>query len=490
MEINDLTPAEQRVWRAFATGAAVDFGTRTAEDEPDVSDGADWGPERSVRAPVLRHLLLNGPQEPGEIAALKLSGARVTGELDLRYAQTDHAVRLSGCHFEEVPQLYGWRVRQLNLSDSVLPGLTAATIRVEGVLRLTDCRFRGPVRLGGAHIAGALFMDRACFEAPDAGEPALQLNQVEIGDDLWAPGLRARGQVRLTGASVAGAVNFRDTAFELPSGTALDAQNLTVGSDVRAPCLTARGRVEFRGSRIPGCLDLLHSRLSEPGGTALRASSCVIGELWLRPDERIEGALNLRRSQIDLLTLEPATLPDQVYVNELTYTALTPHVPAERRLSMLERDPEGYVPYAYEQLTAAYRRVGDDYAARLVQLAKQRRLRATRTWYGRVWGYVQDATVGYGFRPLRAAVWLLSLLAVGSIAYALHHPHPLKASEAPHFNPVFYTLDLLLPVISFGQEEAFAPDGWYQYLAYALIITGWILATTVVTGVTRSVSRQ
>jgi hypothetical protein len=157
---------------------------------------------------------------------------------------------------------------------------------------------------------------------------------------------------------------------------------------------------------------------------------------------------------------------------------------------MLERDTEGYVPHAYEQLAAAYRRVGDDYAARNVQLAKQRRLRGTLRWYNRIWGYVQDTTVGYGFRPLRACGWLLSLLAIGSIAYGLHHPHALKASEAPHFNPVFYTLDLLLPVISFGQEEAFAPAGWYQYLAYALIITGWILATTVVTGVSRTVSRQ
>ncbi|MEU3336488.1 membrane-associated oxidoreductase [Streptomyces sp. NPDC002144] len=487
MEINELTPAERRVWRAFATGKAVDFGTG---DDEGPAEGVRWGPERTLRAAVLRALLLNGPEEPGEIAALKVDGARITGVLDLRYGTSDHAVRLSHCHFEKVPQLYGARLRQLNLSDSVLPGLSAATVRVEGVLRLTDCRFLGPVRLGGAHIAGALFVDRGAFEAAGAEEPVLQLNQVTIGDDLWAPGLRAHGQVRLTGASVSGAVNLRDTEFDHPSGTALDAQNLTVGSDVRAACLTAHGRVDFRGSRIPGCLDLLHARLSRPGGTALRASSSVIGELWLRGGDRVDGALNLRRSHIELLTLEPAMLPGEVYVSELTYTALTPHVPAEHRLPMLERDGDGYVPYAYEQLSAAYRRVGDDHAARLVLLAKQRRLRSTRAWYGRVWGYVQDATVGYGFHPLRAAVWLLSLLAVGSLAYALHHPRPLKASEAPHFNPVFYTLDLLLPVISFGQEDAFAPSGWYQYLAYVLIITGWILATTVVTGVTRTVSRQ
>lgn len=72
----------------------------------------------------------------------------------------------------------------------------------------------------------------------------------------------------------------------------------------------------------------------------------------------------------------------------------------------------------------------------------------------------------------------------------MHHPRPLKASEAPHFGPVFHTLDLLLPVISSGQEESFAPDGWYRALSYALIMTGWLLATTVITGVTRNVSRQ
>lgn len=38
MEIDNLTPAELRVWRAFPKGEAVDF--RTAGDE-DVADGAE-----------------------------------------------------------------------------------------------------------------------------------------------------------------------------------------------------------------------------------------------------------------------------------------------------------------------------------------------------------------------------------------------------------------------------------------------------------------
>ncbi|MET7477142.1 membrane-associated oxidoreductase [Streptomyces sp. NPDC005648] len=486
MEINDLTPAERRVWRAFATGAPVDF--READDE-DTARGGRWGPERTVRAAVLRALLLDGPQEPGEIAALKLSGARITGVLDLRYGTTDFAVRLSHCHFDEVPQLYGARFRQLNLSDSVLSGLAAATVRVDGVLRLTDCRIGGPVRLGGARITGALFMERTHLASDDDTEPVLELNHAEIGDDLWAPELRVRGQVRLDGASVTGAVNLEGAEFLAPGGTAISALTFDTGSDLRMRRARTLGRVDFRGARVPGRFELTFARLANPDGTALRLSSAAVGELWLRKGPPLDGILNLRRARIEVLYLEPEMLPERVFLSDLTYTTLTPHLPAEHRLPMLERDLR-YEPHTYEQLTAAYRRIGDDYAARLVQLAKQRRLRTTRAWYGRVWGYVQDATVGYGFHPLRAAVWLLSLLAVGSLAYGLHHPRPLKASEAPHFNPVFYTLDLLLPVISFGQEDAFAPAGWYQYLAYALIITGWILATTVVTGVTRTVSRQ
>ncbi|MFE5482309.1 membrane-associated oxidoreductase [Streptomyces sp. NPDC056527] len=486
-ETNDLTPAEVRIWQAFPRGESVDF--RAAEDE-DPGLGGTWGAERTVRASVLRALLIKAPQEEGEVAALKISGARITGVLNLKYASIDAAIRLSHCHFDDVPDLYGAQLRQLNLSKSALPGLSGATTRVEGVLRMTGCRMRGPVRLGGAQISGALFMEQAEFTAPDDSEPVLQLNQAVVGADLWAPEMRAHGQVRLTGASIAGRINVQDAEFDKPDGTAVDAQNLNVGAHVRARCIRTRGRVELRGSRITGRLDLLHARLSHPGDTALRASSCVIGELWLRGGDRIEGALNLRRSQIEILTLEPEMLPDQVYLGNLTYTVLAPHEPAENRLPMLERDGERYEPHGYEQLTAAYRHVGDDDAARLVQLAKQRRRRATLTWYGRLWGYVQDATVGYGFRPLRAAVWLLSLMTIGSIAYGLDHPRPIKPDETPDFNPVFYTLDLLLPVINFGQESAFAPDGWHQWLSYALIITGWILATTIVAGVTRTVNRQ
>ncbi|MFR9791332.1 membrane-associated oxidoreductase [Streptomyces sp. MB22_4] len=489
MEITDLTPAELRVRDAFPLGEGVDF--REGDDD-DPALGAAWGPERTVRAEFLRELLLAGPVREDRTAGLKVRGARITGRLDLKYGTVAHAVRLRHCHFEQAPDLYGARMLALVLSDSVLPGLTAGTLRADGTVRITCCRVTGPVRLQGAKVAGAFFANGAHLGTPDEDpeEAVLQLNHAELATDVWAPGLVAHGTVQLNGAVVGGQVNLNDAVLDAPGGTALHAEVLAVGTDLHAMRLRARGRVNLSGARIPRQLNLAHARLSNPDGHALRASSSVIGELWLRSAAPIQGTVNLRRAQFDMLHVLPEVWPDRVQLDGLSYRVLTPHLPAEQRLPLLEREPDGYLPYLYEQLTTAYRTVGDDAAARTVQLAKLRRHRGTLPPYARLWGYLQDAAVGYGFRPMRAAFWLLLLLCTGTLAFTLHHPPALKPSEAPAFNPLFYTLDLLLPIIDFGQESAFAPRGGYQWLSYLLIALGWVLATTIAAGVTRSLNRQ
>jgi hypothetical protein len=294
----------------------------------------------------------------------------------------------------------------------------------------------------------------------------------------------------MTGATIAGALNLEDARVHAPGGAAIDAETLTLGTNLRGAGIEVHGRVELRGARVPGRVLLPRSRLSNPGGTALRASSAVIGELWLGRTSPIAGTVNLRRSQVDILDIRPETVPGTILLNGLTYGGLAPHLPAAERLSLLERDGDGYVPYAYEQLTSAYRKVGDDAAARTVQLARQRRHRATMPWYARLWGYLQDGTVGYGYRPVRAAAWLGTLLVVGTIAYGMRNPPAAKPDEAPPFNAFFYALDLLLPIIDFGQESAFRPAGWHQWLAYTFVLAGWILATTVAAGITRAINHQ
>lgn len=490
MDLNSLTPAERRVWEAYPRGEEVDF--RQGEGLDDATRGDAWGPERTVRAEALRAILLGGTPEGAEVPALRVTGSRITGVLNLQYGLVEHAIRLMACHFEQAPNLYGARVHQLNLSGCHLPGLWAATIRVDGVLRLTGCRVTGPVLLGGAQISGSVFLDRATVGEPGhTGEDAtLQLNHARIDDDLWAPHLTVHGGLTILGAAVTGRVNLHSAHLSAPDGEALNAGHLTARL-VQARSLMAEGMVGMGGAQLAGPIILDDAHLTATdGGTALYLAHCTARSLSLNGAAPIKGGADLRYARFTVIEAAPSVWPGRVAFNGLTYEALDPRLPPAERLAALEHDEDGYVPYAYEQLAAAYRKAGDDAAAREVLLTRQQRLRRTLSWYAKAWGYVQDVTVGYGYRPLRAAGWLLALLAVGAVAFGLHPPRPFEPGKAPHFNAFIYTLNLLLPIVDFGQAKMYNPTGPYQWLSYGLIAAGWILATTIVAGITRAVSRQ
>ena len=102
---------------------------------------------------------------------------------------------------------------------------------------------------------------------------------------------------------------------------------------------------------------------------------------------------------------------------------------------------------------------------------------------------LQDITVGYGYRPRRALGWFGFLLAIGSAVFSAAPPPALQAGAAPHFNGIIYTLDLMLPVVNFGQKYAFNPGGAEQWLSYFFIAAGWTLATTVAAGAARVLQR-
>ncbi|MGW3206813.1 membrane-associated oxidoreductase [Streptomyces sp. NPDC001135] len=452
MEITDLTPVERRVRRAFPRGEPIDL--RTSEDE-DPARAGDWGPERTVRAEVLRALLLGYQTEPGEICALRLTGARITGLLDLQYAEIPHAIRFTACHFESPPNFDGAQTRQLDLVACCLPALSATAIHVTGTLRLTGSRVSGTATLKNAHVSGGILLDRAHLGVN--GGCALQLDNAFVGADVWAPELVALGEVRLGAARVEGAFGVAGARIENPTGNAVDAAHLTVGTVLDAGGLVAEGRVRLTGTKVTGLLTFIGARLRNPGGVALTVSNCEAAVFSLWDAAPIVGDVTMRYSHFKVIHAQPQVWPAAVRLEGLTYETLVPRLPAVQRLPLLTRDADGFVPHAYEQLAVSYRRVGDDAEARAVQLAKQRRRRITLPWYGKLWGWLQDATVGYGFRPTRAMCWLLALLFLGSLAYGTNHPPPAEHGKGPVFNPVAYTLDLLLPFIDFGQQNAFTP---------------------------------
>ncbi|MGW1167235.1 hypothetical protein [Streptomyces sp. NPDC001153] len=210
----------------------------------------------------------------------------------------------------------------------------------------------------------------------------------------------------------------------------------------------------------------------------------------LRTRQPIDGTVDASSAHLGTLYDAPDSWPADLRLAETVYDSLATPLTAPERLDWLRRGTDGYVPQPYEQLATSYRRLGHEDEARTVLLAKQRHRRAALPLHRRLWGHIQDATVGYGYRPLRAALWLLALLAIGTLFFTQRPPVPLEAGKTPPFNALFYTVDVLLPIASFGQEAAFAARGTGQWLAYGLTAAGWILATTVAAGISRAISRQ
>ncbi|GAA1983351.1 oxidoreductase [Kitasatospora viridis] len=206
------------------------------------------------------------------------------------------------------------------------------------------------------------------------------------------------------------------------------------------------------------------------------------------------GTVALSRARIGNLVDVPQAWPHnhKVRLTGFSYDALRPPEGSEytvaQRIAWLDNGLDAFHPEPYEQLAAALRRDGLDDDARHVLYAKQQRRARTLPLPGRLWSRLQDITVGYGYRPGRAALWLLAAWVIGTLWFAGHPPAPVKLDEHPHWNPALYAASLVLPIVNFG-EDGWAPAGFSQWLGAALVLTGWVLASTVVTGATRVLQR-
>ncbi|MDN3024055.1 hypothetical protein [Streptomyces sp. S.PB5] len=439
------------------------------------------------------------------------------GELRLQDARISRACVFTGATLEN--------------RDGVALG--AERLAVEGILAL-DGGFtaHGSVALAGATVQGPLRLSDAVFDAP--GERALDGSLIGVGGDLEAsPGFTSHGQVVLDDARVDGSVHLNGARLENPGRPTLTARRLQVRGGLHCRDLTSEGGIDLMDAGVGAGVQFHAARLTNPSGRALiiwgltagvvdlcagfvargrvSLSGCRItaliltgatieGTLSVRrvttgsidtdTRTRLAGAVDLRHTRVDVLADDPACWPHALLMDGLVYENLEAALPVRTRLDWLAREASGYLPQPYEQLAATYTRHGHDDAARVVLLAKHRRHRASQTPALRLWGYVQDWTVGYGYRPLRAAAWLAMLVLVATVAFTVRQPPAVKPAEAPPFNSFLYGLDLLFPVVSFGQEGAFKPEDWQQWLAAALIAAGWILATTIAAGITRVLARR
>ncbi|MFI5912205.1 hypothetical protein [Dactylosporangium sp. NPDC051541] len=473
-----LTRTERALRDAFRAGTLLDAG------------GAP------LRAAVIAELLLAGPAaRPGRTARVDLTGARITGRLDLTGAHFDAPLRLRRCTFEQPVVLDHAEIGSINLDGSELPSIDAESLRVRRWFGLRDARVAGAARLHHIVVGGGLDLSGTAFGG------AVDLRRAVVdGDARIGHGSTYAAGVSIDGARIAGDLNVAlSTAHAAsPEEPAIRANGATIGGGLWAHGTVAEGMIMLIGLRAEGAITLQRTVVRVAEGSALLLIEARTAMLSVRLDPSSTGAVSLRDAHVGRLVDDPTTWPPgcTVELAGLTYDRIsrrsddTKAWTARERLAWMARFDAGFTPGPYDQLAAALRRDGREGEAREVLRVRERLRHRAMGRLGAFWGAVQDATIGFGYRPARALLWLVAVLAGGSTWFALSGPlAPVKPGESPTWDPLLYTLDLLVPLVDLGHEHAWNPVGADKAVAVLVMAAGWILATTVVAGASRALGR-
>jgi len=513
-DFEDLSAAEKRLVECCAAGEVWEpedwDGTRPDEDARNDAN--------TIRAGLIRFLALGGDtRNPVHEAGVAVHGAWIDGMLDLHQCTAPAQLQLENCHFDREPGFIAATIPQLSLSGSRVPGLTA----------------------DGLHVNGDVFL---------------------------ISGFEARGEVRLLGAKIGGDLSCRGGQFHNEDAKALNADRLDVtGSVFLNADFEAHGEVRLLGAKIGGDLECGEGKFCNKDRDAFLAQSlCLTGALVLR-DTTVDGAIILTAAKIGTLVDDPVCWNGgSHFLDGFGYDRIIGTMDSDHRIAWLrsqhasELDGAGFSPQPWEQLAKVLREMGHSGEAADIAMAKQDQMRRagrigqrkvhdgynglrrtidagwawTSNRLARGWHWVYGKLSGYGYRPQRIVYFMVAATLLCAIAYGLgaragligpsnalvnlhselDHCGPGKFNwtsadcavppEYSTFQPVAYSLDLIIPLVDLHQEADWGPIvvddngrtlGWGQairLLVWIEILFGWFASLMFVAIVTRLVDRD
>jgi hypothetical protein len=222
-DFQPLHPAEAKVVAGLSSGEFSRIGSGLCPEGND--------PARAVRAELLRILVLGNDDDLRvHEKGLRISGATVTGTLDLEGCRIPRDITLTDCRFDASPVLRSAVIDNLFLDGSALPGLQADRLEARGGLSICGATVTGEIRLRGAHVGGNIEADGATIAVPSG--LAIDADGLEARGGILLRGANVRAGIDLTGVRVGGDVNAAGAQIERPGEVVLNGGGIAARGDM------------------------------------------------------------------------------------------------------------------------------------------------------------------------------------------------------------------------------------------------------------------
>ena len=481
-DFGELKKAEQELLGCCQSGDIAVIG----ENRP-----TEKTAENEIRAAFLRWLILT-KEVNIDPSGIQFNGAYVSGIINLENCHCSSV--LTFCHsiFEETLCLRNATTKAIYIDNS----LFKQKIEADGLICQGNLHLRNgfsaedDVSFIGAKIEGN-------FDCQKGSLKTLSCDGIVVhGNVVLCDGFIAEGEVRFLNAKVESGFDCSNATFKALNNEedALNCDGMDIGGSIflRENCKILSGIVHFSNMTVNSLVD----------------------------DENFWKQETLKK----------------VYMDGFKYRHIHGSPSASFRLNnMLSKMPE-FKPQPYKQLAKVLRDMGHDRDADEVMIAlRDKQLEESReSWLYIVFRYIFKWTSAYGYRPMRilkimASIWLIfgciywyganiavfapsnplifqkqdynctidkngtKWLAFPKDYNATNNWYEASPPEYTTFQPFWYSLDIILPVVDLKMEKDWgvvisSPDGSFfttfnyfiRFLTWSENIIGWILSLLLV----------
>lgn len=384
--------------------------------------------QRRLRGEFLKELLTN--RDPGDTPVISISHAVIVDRVDLAGAEIEYGVFLNDCVFENLLEFNGTHFTKslhiINTERVRSPGILLNAAIIDQNFMAVNCHF-DKAEFVGMRVGGDVLLEETFFSGP---------------------------QTSFSGATVGGSVLADHCRFEF---IRLDFRSLRVG-----------GRFSLQDAVFSGAFPL-----QQEGPLSGFPNVSLAGGHF--SDMFLNRSIFENVATLDLTGIETGWLAlDDIQFKQET-KVLHPRISFKLvspvNLEKLNFLTTPYDAMSYVDLENSFRRQGyADEANRVFIAAKraERRQTCQNFWSqcasrkGFLWSVFQDGFTGYGKQLQNLLYWSLGFLIIGALVFRSEKGMRTQdwkdmAAHTGKYHPVWYSLDLFLPIIKLGEADVWTP---------------------------------